>query len=353
MHPFAAHLLQWFNTAKRPLPWRESPEPYRIWLSEIILQQTRVDQGLAYYYRFIEAYPTVHDLAAAEEEQVLKLWQGLGYYSRARNLLKAARQVVDEYDGVFPGSAKALEALTGVGPYTAAAIASIAFNEAVSVVDGNVLRVMARIHNYGKAVNKPDGQKAIREMMDAYLPKTHPGDYNQAVMELGALICSPRSPKCGECPVNRFCAAFREGTAAELPVKEKRTKVRNVFYDYAVFVHDNHIILRFRAEKGIWNNLYDFPCIESEHDPGIEKRTAELLNTFDAEGELREVMGPVTHILSHRRISARFFIFNLARPLEIQNDHFRAAPQEDIGQYPVPRLVEKFLSQYRSDDLFN
>ncbi len=353
MHPFAAHLLNWFEAAKRPLPWREKPDPYRIWLSEIILQQTRVDQGLAFYYRFIENFPTVHDLAAAEEEKVLKLWQGLGYYARARNLLKAARQVVQDHQGVFPGSAKALEELSGVGPYTAAAIASIAYQEAVPVVDGNVLRVMSRVQDYREPVNKPGGQKTIRAAMAAYLPESRPGDYNQAVMELGALVCAPHNPNCPECPVNAFCAAFAAGSAKMLPVKEKRTKVRHVFYDYAVFVHEDQIILRFRAEKGIWSKLYDFPCIETELDAPVEERGAELLKTFYAEGQLREVMGPITHVLSHRRITARFFIFDLDAPLQIKNTLHQAVAEADLHTYPVPRLVEKFLEQYRAEDLFH
>lgn len=353
MHPFADKLLLWFDEHQRQLPWRAQPDPYSIWLSEIILQQTRVDQGLAYYEKFKSAYPSVHDLAKAREDEVLKLWQGLGYYSRARNLLKAAQQVINEFDGRFPDSAKALEKLKGVGPYTSAAIASIAFNEAVPVVDGNVQRVMARILNDATPVNKPEGHERIRSAMEAFLPNERPGDFNQAVMELGALVCSPRSPKCSECPVSAHCEALAAGTAEDLPVKEKKTKVREVFFDYAVFTTEDQTILRFRAEKGIWQNMYDFPCLEHDQQPETDKAGEQLLEAHAAKATLREVYGPVTHLLSHRRIQARFFVFDCTRLPEMKHAHYIPVQFADVQQYAVPRLVEKFLDEHLRIDLFS
>lgn len=353
MHPFTDKLLIWFDEHQRPLPWRENPDPYSIWLSEIILQQTRVDQGLAYYANFKEAYPSVHDLAKAREDEVLKLWQGLGYYSRARNLLKAAQQVVNEFDGRFPDSAKALEKLKGVGPYTSAAIASIAFNEAIPVVDGNVQRVMARILNEATPVNKPDGHERIRSAMESFLPTNRPGDFNQSVMELGALVCSPRNPKCDECPVKAHCAAYKAGTVANLPVKEKKTKVREVFFDYAVFVSNDRTILRFRAEKGIWQNMYDFPCIEHEKQPNVTDATAQLLAEHNTDATLREVFGPIKHLLSHRRIQARFFVFDCTKLPDTNRSDYKPVTFNAVSQYAVPRLVEKFLNEHLRIDLFS
>lgn len=256
-------LLWWYNANKRDLPWRNIKDPYKIWLSEIILQQTRVNQGWEYYLRFIAKYPTVKALASAPEHDVLKLWQGLGYYSRARNLHAAARFIVEEFKGKFPRDYKPIRALKGVGDYTAGAIASIAFDLPYPAVDGNVMRVYSRLFGITAPIDSTEGKKKLYEIAKELLPAKHPGTYNQAVMELGALVCLPSNPLCESCPVQYACYAYLHKKTANFPIKEGKTKQRNRYFNYLVITYGDKLLIRTRKARDIWQGLHDFPLIET------------------------------------------------------------------------------------------
>lgn len=349
MHPSSKIMLSWYGDHKRDLPWRNSRNPYYIWLSEVILQQTRVDQGSSYYLRFVEEFPSVQDLANASEAEVLKLWQGLGYYSRARNLHKAARTVVEEFDGQFPETRDGLLKLQGVGPYTAAAVASIAFNEDVPVVDGNVHRVISRLFDLEEAVNTPRGHKQVEELMSTLLPAGQAASFNQAVMEFGALQCTPTKPDCPNCPLKSHCLALQNNSVSIRPVKAAKTKVKKLWLDYFVLSDGEKLLLRKREQKGIWQNLYDFPCKESEREASL----TELLKDLEEKGlhkpEIELVAGPFTHLLSHRKISARFFRVELkALPRSWANT--LALSETEAKKLPHPRLIERFWEVYSQID---
>jgi len=262
---FANSLTRWYLKNKRDLPWRNTQNPYFIWLSEIMLQQTRVAQGMPYFFAFTNAFPTVFDLANASEEQVLKLWQGLGYYSRARNLHKTAQFVATELDGKFPDTYKELIKLKGVGEYTAAAIASFSFDENVPVVDGNVFRVLSRYFDIETDILSSGAKKEFTALAYELMSKDNPALFNQAIMEFGALQCVPKNPNCEVCPLNNGCLALQKNKVDQLPVKSKKTKVKNRFFNYVVFLDENqNTIIQKRSDKGIWHNLYEFPLIETE-----------------------------------------------------------------------------------------
>lgn len=258
-------LIFWYLQNKRELPWRKTKDPYRVWLSEIMLQQTRVAQGLPYFLKFTEAFPTVFDLAKAEESEVLKLWQGLGYYSRARNLHFTAKYISEELEGVFPKSYKELLQLKGVGDYTASAIASICYDESFAVVDGNVYRVLSRYFGVATSINSTKGIKEFKELAQTVIDETQPGVYNQAIMDFGALHCKPQNPLCDECPLAESCVALANNSVKELPVKEKKIKIKKRYFNYLVPVtEDNQTVLEERVGKGIWQGLYQFPLVETK-----------------------------------------------------------------------------------------
>ena len=260
---FAPTLLTWAATLHRPMPWRGERDAYRIWLSEVILQQTRVAQGEAYYRRFLEAFPAVQDLAAAPADEVMALWQGLGYYSRARNLHEAAKQVVAD-GGTFPTAYTELLKLPGVGPYSAAAIASFSSGEDVAVVDGNVYRVLARVFGLAEPIDTPAGRRAFRELADELLPRGRSAAYNQAIMDFGAIVCTPRRPRCPECPFRENCSAHAAGTVDERPVKSKKLRRRRRHLEYLHVVReDGSVLLRRRGSGDIWEGLYDLPVVEA------------------------------------------------------------------------------------------
>ncbi|MDP4828163.1 MAG: A/G-specific adenine glycosylase [Flavobacteriales bacterium] len=340
MEKTTENLLIWYAKHKRNLPWRESINPYQIWLSEIILQQTRVDQGTAYYLRFISAFPTVFDLAKADEESVLKLWQGLGYYSRARNLRLAAQMVVEKFNGQFPTSYDLLLTLKGVGPYTAAAIASIAFNEPVPVVDGNVFRVISRLMASDLPIDRPSGLKFTREQMLRLIPSNEPGNFNQAVMELGAMVCKPVNPDCNACPIQTQCLAHASKITSNLPVKAGKQKVTALNIRYAMVIFKDQIMVRLRSEKGIWQGLYDFPELTFEHDEIGCLHEAESL--FGTKMTFVKRSSTFTHLLSHRRISADVFVLQ-AEQLPIIGKDCQLIALSALTTVPVPRLVEKML----------
>ena len=335
---FSRALLPWYRENRRDLPWRRTTDPYRIWLSEVILQQTRVDQGLAYWKRCVKHYPRVRDLAAAPEDEVLKLWQGLGYYRRARNLLAAAKQVVDEHDGKFPQDHKALMRLKGVGDYTASAIASICFGLPEPVVDGNVYRVLSRAFGIATPIDSTAGRKEFRTLAATLLDREEPGDHNQAVMELGATVCTPRSPRCGECPLARKCIARATDRAGELPVKQGRTTLRTRYFNYLHIVVAGRTYLRKRTGKDIWQGLYEFPLIESKK---VLSEPA-LLRAVGMGWKVQGRQRPVKHVLSHQVIMATFWQVLPPAGSKAEKDWVAVKPAA-LHAYAVPRLIEWYV----------
>jgi len=345
---FSRTLNQWYRSNKRDLPWRNTTDPYKVWLSVIILQQTRVDQGMSYYLKFIEHYPTVEGLARASEDQVLKLWQGLGYYSRARNLHSTAKTIAHDYNGIFPNNYKGLLKLKGVGPYTAAAIASFCFGENQAVVDGNVYRVLARIHGEFSPIDTPAGKRRFQQLADEALDPLYPGEHNQAMMEFGATHCTPKSPKCESCPFNKVCIAYRTDQVSLLPQKSKKQKVKDVFFNYLVFAESDHLWLRKRNENGIWKNLHDFPLIESDSRKESDWLARESTEKY---GSVKRVQEPIpvekeyTHVLSHRKIHARFYLVN-AGPENNAEENLIRVHKSKIGDFAIPRLIENFFEDH-------
>lgn len=342
---FAKVLANWYLENSRPLPWRTTTDPYRIWLSEIILQQTRVDQGMPYYFSFIKNFPEVFSLANASEEEVLKLWQGLGYYSRARNLHASAKYVAFELNGIFPKTYKELLALKGVGDYTASAIASICYGEPVAVVDGNVYRVLSRIFGIDTPINSTEGVKQFKQLAQDLLDKKDPANFNQGIMEFGATHCKPQNPLCESCPFAAKCVAFNQDRISELPVKLKKQKVKNRYFNYLVFIsEEGETILEQRRGKGIWEGLYEFPLVETSEEIGLENLVQE--EGFQ-EYSLKENKEPnlfnensIVHKLSHQHIHTKFWILNCEHLPQ------QGIPLKKMKTYPVPRLIDKFIETY-------
>ena len=343
---FSQKILIWYAENKRDLPWRRTRNPYKIWLSEIILQQTRVVQGTPYYLKFIEHFPTVYDLAEADEEQILKLWQGLGYYSRGRNLHTTAKMIVNEYDGKFPDNYKELLKLKGIGDYTASAIASICFNEAQPVVDGNVYRVLSRYYGISKPINSTEGVKYFKKLATKVMNSESIRDYNQGIMEFGAIQCAPKKPNCLLCPLNNGCVALQKNKLTELPVKIKKTKVRNRYFNYLVIIdRDNKTQLQQRKGKGIWQNLWEFPLLESKKKITLEKVKQQLLKVVNIHGDyevLQHTTDVIVHKLSHQHLYTRFWIVKTDTKLE------EALTFRELENYPVPVLIADFISAFKN-----
>ena len=321
-HPLSESLALWYEHNGRDLPWRAAPDAYKVWLSEIILQQTTVKQGTDYYLRFIERFPTVEALAAASEDEVLRLWQGLGYYTRARNLYKASQQVVAQ--GGFPTDFKGLRALSGVGDYTAAAIASIAFDLPHAVVDGNVYRVLARHFGLDTPIDTTAGKKAFAILADELLDKKHPGRHNQAMMDFGATQCTPHSPHCGVCPLAGSCVALAEGRVDTLPVKARHTKPTEIHIDYVLVHTPTGLYLRQRAKKGIWAGLWEIVA--------TAQRGEELIGSF-------------VHHLTHRTILCRATAMAVEEGTEIPGYTF--VRWDDLDRYALPRLIENIIEKWK------
>jgi len=329
------HLLiaHWYRQNSRSLPWRKTKDPYYIWLSEIIMQQTRVEQGMEYYNKFVKNYPTVADLANANEEQVLNDWQGLGYYSRARNLHFSAKYVQEELNGQFPSTYKEIIKLKGVGNYTAAAISSFAFKEKKAVVDGNVYRLLSRVFDIDTPMDSSAGQKEFQNLADELIPDIDPDTHNQAIMEMGALVCTPKKPNCTSCPLDSMCHSLKNGTIENRPVKSKKTKVRDRFFHFLVYNDNDYTYIVKRTEKGIWQNLYQFPLIEIE--PGESPKSNDKWQDQTSESE------EVIHKLSHQTIHAVFHHIN-GKPQEIRSNWTRIK-SSNIQDYPLPRLIDRYL----------
>ncbi len=349
---FALRLLAWYQTHKRDLPWRETHDPYKIWLSEVILQQTRVAQGLPYYQRFIENYPSVQDLARADEEEVLRLWQGLGYYSRAKNLHACARMVADDLGGKFPSTYKELLHLRGVGKYTAGAIASIAFKEAVPAVDGNVYRVLARVFGVEEDIASTRGTKAFYTLAQSLVPEADADLYSQAIMDFGATHCTASNPKCKSCIFKDDCVAFRTDRQHVLPVKTKKTKIKQRYLHYIVLQHDDKLYMRRRHDRGIWAGLYDFYWVEHRQPRTIDRLEDSLVALIQRH-QLSMVSQPILykHLLTHRRLYVYFFHFKATIPF-IQDSAsllsqagVRAFTVAQTQALPKPILIDNFLQE--------
>src|SRR5258708_16333455 len=342
---FSKRIIDWYQINQRSLTWRKTRDPYKIWLSEIMLKQTRVVQGLPYYNEFVEAFLTVFDLAKAPEQKVLRLWQGLGYYSRARNLHRCANKIVKDFNGKFPTSFEELKKLPGVGPYTAAAIASIAFSESVAVVDGNVFRVLARVFGVEKDIASDGGKKYFFSLANELIDQDQPDLFNQAVMEFGALHCLPKNPKCIECIFSKNCEAKRRNLQALLPVKSKKPKVKTRYFYYFVIHSKNGAFMHQRNGKDIWRGLYDFYLIETS-----EIQTSESLIKKDkllSKSKTIRESKVFTHLLSHQKLKVKFIDvmkpFSKKEELIAKKLGLKKFSKQDISILPKPILIDRFL----------
>ena len=334
----------------RPLPWRATTDPYYVWLSEVILQQTRVRQGLPYYQQFIETYPAVTDLADASEQEVLRLWQGLGYYTRARNLHKCAKEVVSRHGGVFPQTSRELERLPGIGQYTAAAIASFSYGEVAAVLDGNVFRVLSRLFGIDTPINSPEGKRVFSTLAAELISRENPALHNQGVMEFGAMLCTPANPKCDVCPFKGSCVAFNRGLINDLPMKIPARKSRKRYFFYLVIKKDDSLLMRKREGKDIWHGLFDFAL--------IEKSTAVKPEKLITETEHRELIENATtvrisksykHILTHQTIHCRFILMEAKPSFLTTGEDMSFYNPDQIARLPKPALITRFLQEQNGD----
>jgi len=351
----SSRLIEWYRVNKRELPWRETKDPYLIWISEIILQQTRVIQGYDYYMRFIKAFPDVKSLADAHEDEVLKLWQGLGYYSRARNLHTAAKMVMSGHNGVFPSDYNSILSLKGIGEYTAAAVGSFAFKLPYAVVDGNVFRFLSRLFAIDTPINSTQGKKVFTELANELLDRNNPGDHNQSIMEFGALQCVPVSPDCSVCPLSDRCMAYAEHKVNIYPVKEGKTKVKERFFNYLDIRCGDSLYLSKRTGNDIWKNLYELPLIETTEKLSFEQlQDTDEFKALIANVEkvaLKSTSLSLKHVLSHRIIYANFY------QIEVDNDillkeKYQKIDVEELSKYAISRLVDRYFESINKQDLF-
>jgi A/G-specific adenine glycosylase len=345
---FTANLLGWFKKNHRDLPWKDTKDPYKIWLSEIILQQTRVEQGHSYYLRFIDQYPTVEALAVAPLDEVLKLWQGLGYYSRARNLHITAQTVAHTYHGRFPTSSSELLSLKGIGEYTAAAIASFAFDEPAPALDGNGYRILTRVFGVHTPIDSNEGKKAVRKLAQELISQRYPADFNQALMDFGSLVCVPKAPKCAECPLQEGCYAYRSEKVAVLPVKSRKPEIRTRYFHYFIVHEKRHVYLHQRSDNDIWKGLYEFPLIETEVEVPPEKITAQpdWEKLFDGEKvRITDCSPLIKHQLTHQTLWTRFYLIEAGEIPQTLRQHYLRVPLKDFDRYSIPRLIDAFLEK--------
>jgi A/G-specific adenine glycosylase len=348
---FTKTLNIWYLKNKRDLPWRKTRDPYIIWLSEIILQQTKVSQGTTYFLKISKKYSDVNSLARASEEEVLKLWQGLGYYSRARNMHKTAIHISEKCKGVFPNNYIELIKLNGVGDYTASAIASICFNEASATVDGNVFRFLSRQFGIYTPINSTVGFKEFKSLAQILLDKNNPGNHNQALMEFGALICTPKNPKCNECPFSKSCHGINNQVVEELPQKTNKIKIKKRHFNYLVLrTESNRTVIRQRNGNDIWKNLYEFPLIESKSEIDfkdlIADDTFQLLLANKAYHISKYNPKPLRHKLTHQHLYCTFWIIDTIL------DNNRSIAWENLNKFAVPTLMQNFIDNYKKSDYF-
>jgi len=345
-YQYSNTLIDWYEKNKRDLPWRNTNDPYKIWISEIILQQTRVIQGLNFYLRFLRRFPDIKSLADADQEEVLKYWQGLGYYSRARNMHEAAKNIMSNHHGVFPQRYEDILALKGVGSYTAAAIVSLVWNQPYPVIDGNVYRVLGRLFAVDVPYDTGKGRKIYTELAYSLIDPKRAGLHNQAIMEFGALQCVPQKPDCGQCPLKNKCLGFASGTPQKFPVKQHIIKVRERYFNYFFILHEGNTYLSRRTKKDIWEGLFEFPLIETAHSIDFEDicETTTFKNLFCDTGKTAFSLASneVKHVLSHQVLHAKCY------KVEIQTENYCLSqyikiPLEKIDDYAVPRLIHRFL----------
>ena len=346
---FTAILLRWYKNNYRDLPWKHTNDPYKIWLSEIILQQTRVEQGMPYYTRFVERFPTVQHLAAAPIDEVMKLWQGLGYYSRARNLHFASQQIVKDYGGKMPHSYRELLKLKGVGAYTAAAIASFAFKEPVVALDGNGYRIFARFFGIEIPFDTATCKRQITEEAQAYIPQDAPDVFNQALMDFGSMVCIPQKPSCAICPLHTTCIAYAKGLVRNLPIRSKKKAVRQRYFNYILIRNGSDTYVRKRTKKDIWRGLYEFPLIETSEvmNPDDLFKTPEWNKLMNGtQPEIRACLPTVKHQLSHQTIWTSFYLVNVptSHAVDVTDGYFRIHTQQ-IDSYVFSQLIERELSR--------
>ena len=342
---FSEKLLNWYKLNLRSLPWRETKDPYKIWISEIILQQTKIEQGLPYYKKFIKKYPTVLSLAKANENDIIKLWQGLGYYSRAQNLFHTAKKIATEFNGVFPKTQKEMMKLRGIGDYTASAIGSICFNNLESVVDGNVYRFLGRYFGINMPINTFKTFKFFKSIANKLIPPDTPGDFNQAMMDFGSIQCKPKNPSCSSCVFSKSCYALNTCKITSYPVKQKKNKIKTRHFNY-LFIHNskNQTVLKKRLLKGIWQKLYEFPLVETNvilKKPNLEFK--KIINKYakkDSYSITPLTLKPITHKLSHQILKIQFWKILLLGETDLP------VKKNKIMSYPVPVVIEKFIDQF-------
>lgn len=347
---FFTKKLLWWNeqSNNRTMPWKAEKNPYKIWLSEIILQQTRVEQGLAYYNRFVTQYPTIEKLALANDDDVFKLWEGLGYYSRCKNLLATARIVAFEHNGIFPNSYESILALKGVGPYTAAAIASFAYNQPYAVVDGNVLRVLARFFGIATPIDSTIGKKIFTTLAQQLIQKQPPATYNQAIMDFGATVCKPQLPLCTTCVLQKKCKALQQNEVSSLPIKTKKLIIKNRFFFFVVAIYQQQVYVQKRVEKDIWQNLWQFIPFEMPANMSFDalQSSESFQNIFTKPYQVKFVSAPLKQKLTHQHIEVTFVVLQLQHPLQLQQ--WQLQPVKQLRQLPFPRIVTQFFENNTS-----
>ncbi|GHU82835.1 A/G-specific adenine glycosylase [Bacteroidia bacterium] len=341
-------LTTWYQDNKRDLPWRKVHDPYLIWISEIILQQTRIAQGMDYYLRFVERFPDIYSLAEAPEDEVLRYWQGLGYYSRARNLHEAARTLAKQFGGKFPTEYEAIRSLKGIGDYTAAAITSLAWDLPYPVVDGNVFRVLSRLFALDTPIDTGKGKKIYTELAASIMPKSDTGLHNQAIMEFGALQCVPQNPDCKHCPLQAQCLGYATGTPQAYPVKQNKTKTRNRYFHYLNIIYKSKTWLNRRSGKDIWKGLYEFPLIEtvSPADFADLQQTEAFHHLLSDAGELQISLeiSNLKHVLTHQTLYASFYKVEINEPIASLQQYIEV-PIDSLDRYAVPRLIQLYLEK--------
>jgi len=344
---FSKTLLKWHSSNARAHPWKNTKNPYFIWLSEIILQQTRVEAGTPYYLKFIKTYPKIQDLANAELDEVYALWKGLGYYSRAKNLHSTAKKIVSEYNGIFPQKYEEILSLKGIGPYTAAAISSFAFDLPYPVIDGNVKRVLARHEGYSKDVLATKAKTDFTRILDILFDPTRPAAFNQAIMDFGATLCKPKAPLCPKCPLHKSCYALKHNVVRTLPVRLSKIKRIDRFFHFFVFKNDNQIIFRKRIDKDIWQNLFDFPIIESAKNEELSQAEAsDFLSHLDERLKYSDlvVKGPKSQLLTHQRIIARFYTIKVKNlKYLITESDYHLVDLKNNSSFAVPKIIDWYL----------
>ncbi|MBU0695511.1 MAG: A/G-specific adenine glycosylase [Bacteroidetes bacterium] len=345
---FSQRLIGWYRKNKRELPWRNTNDAYLIWLSEIILQQTRVDQGMPYYLRFVDAYPDVKSFAAASEDEILRLWQGLGYYSRGRNMLKTARKVVVEHSGKFPERYEDLIKLVGIGEYTASAISSFSSNEAKAVVDGNVYRFLSRYFGVDTPINSTIGKKEFQALADEVLDHENAGEHNQAMIEFGALQCKPKNPSCELCPFNDSCFAFEQSKVNVLPVKLKKLKIRERVFYFFLVMKNNQILMKRRINSDIWAGLNDLPSIEFAERTSVNELMIhpDFKAWFNTDCVIHSISDEIKHILTHQRLFARFVHVDKVNEEFLSKNDWFWVKIDELDQYGQPKLIFDFVKKF-------